>query len=230
MTALRTAQLEKVTFLVVFFFVQASVPSRLASAPPPLPPEQMYRPVWRTLTAYHPPAALCPCFFFILLRVSVPFYQVVGICRQTAAKLRMQAYHTCTLFYVSKLGYIRACKRIHAANKIRIFRHICHIENRAYGFLAGVWLQRAVSPNNLGKFGLTLIGDSDEANMSTSSNSVTIFMKSVRYHSLFRSLNSWVKIYFILQLLWRKTSQTYKKAVCSGYHCQHSCSLVTADN
>ena len=68
----------------------------------------------------------------------------------------------------------------------------CHIENRAYGFLAGVCLQRAVSPlcNNLGKFGLILIGASNEANMSTSSNNVTIFMKSVRYHGLFRSLNS----------------------------------------
>ena len=93
----------------------------------PLPPptttgEQMYCPVWRTLTAYHPPATLCPHFF---LCVSIPFYEVVRICRQTAAKLRMQGYHTCTMFYVSKLWYIRACKRIYAANKMQKFRHIC---------------------------------------------------------------------------------------------------------
>ena len=68
-----------------------------------------------------------------------------------------------------------------------------HIENRAYGFLAGVCLQRTVSPlclNNLGKFGLILIRASDEANMSTSTNNDTIFMKSVRYDGLFRSFNS----------------------------------------
>ena len=55
--------------------------------------------VWRTLTAYHPLAVLCPrfCFVLFLLRVSVPFYRVVRICRQAAAKLRMQGYHT--LFY-----------------------------------------------------------------------------------------------------------------------------------
>ena len=64
----------------------------------------------------------------------------------------------------------------------------CHIGNRAFGFLAGVRLQRAISRlclNNLGKFGLALIGASDEAKMPTSSNNVTIFMKSVKYDSLF---------------------------------------------
>ena len=45
MTALRTAQLEKST-LSHRFFVQASVPSRLANvSPPPGTNEQMYRPV-----------------------------------------------------------------------------------------------------------------------------------------------------------------------------------------
>ena len=33
-----------------------------------------------------------------LLRVSVPFYQVLRTCRQTVTKLRMQGYHICTLF------------------------------------------------------------------------------------------------------------------------------------
>ena len=69
----------------------------------------------------------------------------------------------------------------------------CHIENSAYGFLTGMCLQRAVSPlclNYLGQFGLILIGASDEANMSTSSNNVTIFTKSVRYDGLFRSFTA----------------------------------------
>ena len=37
-----------------------------------------------------------PCYAhdFFLLCVSVPFYQVVRICRQAAAKLRMQGYQT----------------------------------------------------------------------------------------------------------------------------------------
>ena len=131
-----------------------------------------------------------------LLRVSVPFYQVVRICRQTAAKLRMQGYHTCTLFYVSKLGYIRACKRIYAATKMWKFRHICMPHWKSCIWVPS-WSVTSllVSPlclNNLGKFGLILIGASDEANMSTSSNNVTIFMKSVRYDGLFWSLNSWV--------------------------------------
>ena len=44
----------------------------------------------------------------------------------------------------------------------------CDIENRAFGFLAGVRLQWAISHlciNNLGKFGLVLIGASDEADV-----------------------------------------------------------------
>ena len=110
-------------------------------------------------------------------------------------------------FYVSKLGYIRAWKRVYAAtNSGNSDIFACHIENRAYGFLAGVWLQRAVSPlclDNLGKFGLILIGASDEASMPTSSNNVTILMKSVRYDGLF-----WSFIFILLKLLWRKISQT----------------------
>ena len=128
-------------------------------------------------------------------------------------------------FYVSKLGYIRACKRIYVATKMRKFIHICHIENRAYGFLTGVWLQRAISPlclNNLGKFGLILIGASDEANMSISSNNVNIFLKSLRYDGLFRSLNSWVTNLFYIKIIVTKNIPNYKKALCSGYHCQHS--------
>ena len=134
------------------------------SPPPqrPPPPTQRGTNVSLSMTyAYRIPPACRVMFTFFLLRVSVPFYQVIRICRPTAANLRMQSNHTCTLFYVSKLGYIRACKRTYAATKMRKFRHICHIENRADGFLARLWLQRAVSPlclNNLGKFGLILIG------------------------------------------------------------------------
>ena len=43
----------------------------------------MYRAVWRMLTAYQMSAGLCPRFFFSLC-VSVPFYQVVRMCRQAA--------------------------------------------------------------------------------------------------------------------------------------------------
>ena len=100
----------------------------------------MYRPV--TYDHRTPPACrVMPTFF--LLRVSVPFYQVVRICRQMAAKLRMQGYHT--LFYVSKLGYICACIYMQPLKCGNSDIFACHIENRAYGFLAGVWLQRTVS-------------------------------------------------------------------------------------
>ena len=91
------------------------------------------------------PPACCvmPMFFFffftLLLRVSVPFYQVVRICRQTAAKLRMQGYHTCTLFMFLNYGmsahanvYMQPLK----CENSDIFA--CHTENRAYGYLAGV--------------------------------------------------------------------------------------------
>ena len=194
------------------FFVQASVPSRLASAPHP--PSTRGTNVLPSMTYAHriPPACrFMPTFF--LLHVSVPFYQVVKTYRQTAAKLHMQGYHTCTMFYVSKLWYNRACKRIYATTHSDIFA--CHIENRACGFLAGVWLQWAVSPlclNNLGKFGLILIGASDEANMSTSSNNVTIFMKSVRYDGLFRSLNSWVTNLFYIKIVVTKNIPNLKES------------------
>ena len=92
--------------------------------PPPPPPAGTN--VSPSMTYAHRISPACRVMpMFLLLRVSVPFYQVVRISRQTAAKLRMQGYHTCTLFYVSKLWYIHACKRIYAATKMRKFRHIC---------------------------------------------------------------------------------------------------------
>ena len=102
--------------------------------------------------------------------------------------------------YVSKLGYIRACVYMQPLKCGNSDIFACHIENRAYAFLAGVWLQRTVSPlclNNLGKFELILPVASDEASMSTSSNNVAIFMISVRYDGLFRSLNGWVTNLFL---------------------------------
>ena len=41
----------------------SSIGTKATSKPPTTPREQMYRPVWRTLTAYNPPAALCPRLF-----------------------------------------------------------------------------------------------------------------------------------------------------------------------
>ena len=130
MTGLRTARLDK-KYPFSSFFVQALVPSWLASAPHPAPGNKciaQYEVRWPH-TTHLPHYAHVFFFFTFLLRVSVPFYQVVRICRQTAAKLRMQGYHTCTLFFqiiiVSKLWYIRACKCIYAATKMRKFRHIC---------------------------------------------------------------------------------------------------------
>ena len=107
--------LKKVPFLIVFFC--SSIRTKLTNKRPAPHGEQMYRPVWRTLTAlYHPPAALCPRFFYFV--VSVPFY-----------------HHTCTCFYVSKLGYIRACEHIYTATKIRKVRHICMSH-----WKSGIWV------------------------------------------------------------------------------------------
>ena len=127
MTALRTAQLEKST-LSRHFFVQASIPSRLASDTPPPTAAPITHTYTHTHTHTHthtgniciaqydvrsPHTTRLPRYAHVFFTsCSVPFYPVVRICRQTAAKLRMQGYYTCTLFYVSKLRYIRACKRI----------------------------------------------------------------------------------------------------------------------
>ena len=153
MTALRTAQLETSTLSHRFFFVQASVPSWLASAPhrgTNVSPSMTY--------AHHiPPACrVMPKFFYFMF---LSHFSII---------------HVHFFMFLNKGIYTHA----NAATKIRKFRHICipHIENHAYGFLAGMWLQWAVSPlwfNNLGKFGLILIGASDEANMLTSSKNVT---------------------------------------------------------
>ena len=130
MTALRTAQPFLMFFF--FFFFCSSIGIKLTSNRPPSG-EQMYRPV---TYAYRIPPACRVMPTFSLLRVSVPFYQVVRICRQTAAKLRMQGYHT--HFYVSKLGYIRACVYMQPLKCGNSDIFACHNENRAYGFLAGV--------------------------------------------------------------------------------------------
>ena len=165
MTALHTAQLEKST-LSHRFFIKALVPSWLASAPPSPPRGNKWIAQYDVRS---PHTTHLPRYAHVfLLRVSVPFY-----------------HHTCTLFYVSKLGYIRACKGYMQPLKCGnsdIFAW--HFENRAYGFLAGVWLQQALSTlclDNLGKFGLILIGASNEANMSASSNSVTT-LKEILSH------------------------------------------------
>ena len=50
----------------------------------------------------------------------------------------------------------------------------CHTENRAYGFLECDFSRPSVLFVFVTKFGLILIGASDKANMSTSSNNVTI--------------------------------------------------------
>ena len=148
-----------------------------------------------------PPACrVMPTFFFFFffsfsLRVSVPFYQVVRICRQTAAKLRMQGYHTCTLFYISKLWYTRACKRIYAATKMRKFRHICmsHWKSRirvpSWSVTSAV---REVRANfNRGQ----------RRSQYVDKQYVTIFMKYVRYDDLFCSLTSWVTILFYIKIV-----------------------------
>ena len=135
MTGLCTAHLDK-KYPFSSFFVQALVPSWLASAPPPTPLRGTnVLPSMKYADRIPPACRIMPMFFFFftfLLRVSVPFYQVVRIWRQTAAKLRMQGYHTCTLFFqiiiVSKLWYIRACKCIYAATKMRKFRHTVETE------------------------------------------------------------------------------------------------------
>ena len=119
---------KKEPFLIVFC---SSISTKLTSQHPPSPSPRLrgmnVLPSMKYADRISPACHVMPMLFFFftfLLRVSAPFYQVLRICRQTAAKLRMQGYHTCTLFYVYKLWYILACKRIYAATKMRKFRHI----------------------------------------------------------------------------------------------------------
>ena len=64
----------------------------------------------------------------------------------------MQGYHTCTLFFFKLLLFLNYGISAHANVYMQPLKcrnsdiFACHTENHAYGFLAGVRLQRAVSP------------------------------------------------------------------------------------
>ena len=70
-----------------FLFNCSSISTKLTSQcrPPPRPPprsgEQMYCPVWSTLTAYRPPAALCPCFFVFFYFFTSCFCPILPSCK-----------------------------------------------------------------------------------------------------------------------------------------------------
>ena len=158
-------------FFFFFFFDQASVPSWLASAL--LRGTSCETRCVLSLTYAHRIPSACrvmPTFF------TSRFCPILPSCKNMKANGRKVTYAWLSYtFYVSKLGYIRTCVYMQPLKCGNLDVFACHIENRAYGFLAGLWLQRAVSPLCLlGKFGLIVRGASDEAKMSKTAAVITL--------------------------------------------------------